>query len=288
MKMKQFKYVTTATAIAVSLLSSCSTLATTSGEKMEPVKYSQFQDVLSHAKLQVSDPAGKAGNKSEYAQGGNFAGVVSDHFYVDSNSEAMVFSMTGYKNRSEVRILDNFNTAQPDTFYHLSANLLPINPKAAMMNSDKDSDAMTFLQVHNAGSEAGTHGTTGSGYIPHPLLRVVYEAERDGKKDHYWAVIKNNAVDCGSKSGNKDTQECKNAYVKFDLGAVDMESPTQFDIIVGNSHLVINVDGKTKVDHDISYWSHLNSYFKAGVYNQFKNGTSEIHFYSLNYKIEEK
>lgn len=284
MNIKQFSSI--ATAIAVSLLSACSSLATTPGEKTEPVQYSQFQGVLAESKLQVSDPEGKSGNKSEYAEDSNFNGVVSDYFYVDSKSEALVFSMTGYKNRSEVRVLDNFKTDSPNTFYHLSANLLPINPKASVMNSDASADSMTFLQVHNAGSEPGTRGTTGSGYIPHPLLRVVYEAERSGITDHYWAVIKNNAVDCGSKSGNKEKQVCKDAYVKLDLGPVDTDQPTQFDIIVGNSQLVINVNGDTKVDHDISYWSHLNSYFKAGVYNQFKNGTSEAHFYSLEYKIE--
>ncbi|TCS43289.1 polysaccharide lyase family 7 protein [Reinekea marinisedimentorum] len=289
MKFNQLNIVASATVVAVSLLSACSTLATaTPGEKMTPVLYPQFQDILSQSKLQVSDPAGKSGNKSEFGQEGDFTGVVSDYFYVDSNSEALVFGMTGYKNRSEVRVLDNFKTDSADTFYHLSANLLPINPREAVMNSDESNDSMTFLQVHNAGSEPSTRGSTGGGYIPHPLLRVVYEAERDGLTDHYWAVIKNNAMDCGSKSGNKDKQECKDAYVKFDLGAVDMKKPTDFDIIVGNSHLVINVNGETKVDHDISYWAHLNSYFKAGVYNQFKEGTSEAHFYSLEYKIEEK
>lgn len=250
-----------------------------------PVEESKFQAVLSESKLQVSKPNGKSGNKDEYAKDSDFTGVVSEHFYVDKDTGALVFGMTGHKNRSEIRVLDNFDTSLPNTFYHLSADLLPINPQESVKESTSKDDAMTFLQVHNSGNGTSKRGTSGEGYIPHPLLRVVYEADRGGKKDHYWAVIKNNAVNCGSKSGNKGTPECKKAYVRFDLGPVNLTTPTRFDIVVGNSTLRIDVDGKTKVDHDLTYWKEKFSYFKAGVYNQFKNGTSEAHFYSLDYKI---
>ena len=262
--------------------------AIAAGNYAEPVKYSQYQAVLSESKLQVSDPNGKSGNKSEFATNSDFSGVVSEHFYVDPNTENLVFSMKGHKNRSEVRVLDNFDTSLPNTFYHLTADLKPIDPKGSLKDSDAKNDAMTFLQVHNSGNGESKRGTSGEGYIPHPLMRVVYEAERSGKKDHFWAIIKNNAVNCGSKSGNKGKPECKNAYIKLDLGPVDLQSMTHFDIAVGNSKMVIKVNGETKVDHDITYWKHLHSYFKAGVYNQFKNGTSEVHFSSLDYKIDSK
>jgi len=271
--------------IATAILVSGSAFAV---DRVAPVEYSQYQPILAESKLQVSDPNGKSGNKSEVATDSDFTGVVSEHFYVDKATESLVFNMTGYKNRSEVRILDNFDTSLPNTFYHLTADLMPINPRESVKNSESKNDAMTFLQVHNSGNGESPRGTSGEGYIPHPLMRVVYEAERSGKKDHYWAIIKNNAVDCGSKSGNKGTTECKNAYIKLDLGPVDPKAPTHFDIVVGNSKMLINVNGETKVDHDISYWKHLHSYFKAGVYNQFKNGTSEVHFKSLEYKIENK
>lgn len=272
--------------LTVSLL--ISNMAFATGDRAEPFEYRQYQPILSKSKLQASDPNGKSGNKSEYGKGGNFKGVVSEHFYVDKASEALIFSMKGHKNRSEVRVLDNFDTSLPNTFYHLTADVLPINPQASIKDSTAKDDSMTYLQVHNSGDGTSTRGTSGEGYIPHPLLRVVYEAERSGKKDHYWAIIKNNAVDCGSKSGNKATTECKNAYVKFDLGPVDFTTPTNFDVAVGNSQLVITVDGTEKVNHDIGYWKEKYSYFKAGVYNQFKNGTSEVHFTSLDYKIENK
>lgn len=273
-------------ALTATLLMSGSILA--ANNRAEPVEYTQYQPILSESKLQQSDPSGKAGNKSEFAKDSNFKGVVSEHFYVDKASEALVFSMKGHKNRSEVRVLDNFDTSLPNTFYHLTADVLPINPQASIKDSTAKDDSMTYLQVHNSGDGTSTRGTSGEGYIPHPLLRIVYEAERSGKKDHYWAIIKNNATDCGSKSGNKGTTECKNAYVKFDLGPVDLTASTNFDVVVGNSKLVITVDGATKVDHDIRYWKEKYSYFKAGIYNQFKNGTSEVHFSSLGYKIENK
>ncbi|TEW48536.1 alginate lyase [Psychromonas sp. RZ5] len=37
------------------------------------------------------------------------------------------------------------------------------------------------------------------------------------------------------------------------------------------------------VDHDISYWAALYSYFKAGVYNQYTNGNSVVRFKTLTY-----
>jgi len=258
------------------------------GEQMPPVEYSKFSNILSASKLQLSDPAGKSGNKKDLAGDSDFTGIVSPFFHVDKDTEALVFGMDGYKNRSELRVLDNFKTNLTDTTYRLSTSFLPINPQESVKNSDKKNDAMTYLQVHNAGSEDGPRGHTAGGYIPHPLLRVVYEAERSGKKDHYWAIIKNNAVNCGSKSGNKGTEPCKKAYIKLDLGPVNTTEPTDMDIAVGNSKLVITRDGETVVDHDISYWSHLNSYFKLGVYNQFKNGASEAHFYKLDYIIDKK
>jgi len=254
----------------------------------EPVKYTQYQSILSASKLQLSDPNGKSGNKSELGKKGNFSGVVNKHFYVNPNSQDLVFSMTGHKNRSEVRVLDNFDTSLPNTFYHLTADILPINPQDSVKNSESKNDAMTYLQVHNSGNGSSKRGGTGEGYIPHPLLRVVYEANRDGKTDHYWAIIKNNNIDCGSKSGNKGTPICKDSYIKLDLGPVNTNKSTHFDIAVGNSQLLITVDGQTKVNHDISYWKNLHSYFKAGIYNQFKNGTSEVHFSSLDYKIQQK
>ncbi|WP_285162973.1 polysaccharide lyase family 7 protein [Shewanella goraebulensis] len=256
------------------------------GEREAPADYSQFSNILSASKLQISTPNSRPGSKYELATDSDFSGIVNEHFYVDKGSKALIMNMEGYKLRNELRVLENFKSDSPNTFYHLSAELMPINPRESVKDSPSKNDAMTFLQVHNKGTfDDGKHGV---GYIPHPLLRLVYEADRKGVKDHYWAIIKNNAVNCSKDSGNRDTSDCKNAYVRFDLGAYDPNAPTQFDIIVGDSKLVINRDGVNQVEHDITYWKEMLNYFKAGVYNQFENGKSEAHFYQLDYKIEQK
>lgn len=256
------------------------------GEREEPAKYQQFAGILAASKLQISTPNAKPGSKNEVATDSNFSGVVNEHFYVDKSSQALVMNMEGYKLRNELRVLENFKTDKANTIYHLSAELMPINPQESVKNSSSKNDEMTFLQVHNKGTfDDGKHGV---GYIPHPLLRLVYEADRKGVKDNYWAVIKNNNVNCGKDSGNRDTSICKNSYLRLNLGPLNTQAPTKFDISVGDSKLIIKMDGETRVNHDISYWKDMLSYFKAGVYNQFENGKSEVHFYSLDYTIEQK
>ncbi|MGV2990226.1 polysaccharide lyase family 7 protein [Vibrio sp. E150_011] len=286
MVFKTIKFTFLAAAFTTPFFATAVEIKPATGEQIAPVNYIQFQHILSESKLQISDPAGKAGNKKDVALDSDFTGIVNENFYVDKGSEAFVFKMNGFKKRNELRVLENFKSNDPNTFYRLSADLMPIHPREAVKDSEKKRDEMTFLQVHNKGTyDDGNHGT---GYIPHPLLRVVYDADRQGKQDHYWAVIKNNAVDCGSKSGNKGSVECKSAYLRVDLGPINQDAPTHFDIIVGDQKLVINVDGETKLDHDITYWKHMLSYFKAGIYNQFKHGTGEVHFYSLDYAIDKK
>ncbi len=260
-------------------------MSSATGEQVAPAEYEKFDSILSASKLQISTPNAAPGSKNELATDSDFSGIVNENFYVDKGSEAFVFKMQGYKLRNELRVLENFKSDKPYTFYRLSADLMPVNPQQSIKNSTTKRDEMTFLQVHNKGTfDDGLHGV---GYIPHPLLRVVWEGERRGVNNHYWAVIKNNAVNCGKDSGNREKTECKKAYKRFDLGPVNPDRPTRFDVIVGDQTLLIKVDGSTKVKHDISYWKHLLSYFKAGVYNQFENGGSEAHFYNLEYAVEE-
>jgi hypothetical protein len=248
-----------------------------------PANYAQYKDVLAASELQISDPAGKTGNKEYFALDGNFSGIVNENFYVDKNSEALVFKMANDHLRNEVRIHKNFRTDLPNEFYKLSAQVLIVDPEGSMKNSDRVQDEITFLQVHNKGlDDEGTHN------VPHPLLRVVWKYDADGVKGHFWAMVKNNAVICKGKFGEKykDKDICKPdvAYKSYDLGQASLDKVTAFDLTVGNKELMIDVNGQRVVTHNIDYWRHLLSYFKAGVYNQFKNGTSEAHFYKLEYK----
>ncbi|CAH7041788.1 exported hypothetical protein [Vibrio chagasii] len=103
-----------------------------------PANYSQFQDILNMSKLQMSDPDGKPGNKKDYASKGNFDGVGFEHFYVDEPTQALVFKMAGYKNRSEIRVNDNFKVDEPNKYHHLSAEFMPINPRDSVKNSEKN------------------------------------------------------------------------------------------------------------------------------------------------------
>lgn len=254
------------------------------GEQITPISYAKFAPILAASKLQISTPNGKAGSKNEVAEDGNFKDIMDENFYVDKGSEAFVFKMEGYKLRNELRVRENFKSNDPNTFHRLSAELLLINPQDSVKDSTKKNREMTVLQVHNKGTaDDGKHGT---GYIPHPLLRIVWLEERSGIKNHYWAIIKNNALNCRKVDGAYPFPECKKSYLKMDLGAASATEATQFDIIVGGEKLVIKMNGETKVDHSLDYWTHMLSYFKAGVYNQFKNGQSEAHFYQLEYKVD--
>ncbi|MEZ9846524.1 alginate lyase [Vibrio breoganii] len=251
-----------------------------------PADYAQYRPILSESELQISDPAGKKGNKLYIATNTDFSGVVNEVFYVDKESEAFVFKMTGDHKRNELRVHKNFNTSLPHTFYHLNASIEPVNPEASMKDSTSKQNEITYLQVHNKGVTVD-----GKDNIPHPLLRVVWREGAGETAGHYWAVIKDNALICKGKKGkeNMGKPACKseNAYKQYDLGKAKAGA-TDFNIIVGNSTLIVNVDGEQKVNHNIDYWSHLLSYFKAGVYNQFTNGESEAHFYQLEYQVEHK
>lgn len=256
------------------------------GERVEPIKYAKFSGILKASKLQISTPNAKAGSKNEVAEDGNFTGIMDENFYVDKGSEAFVFKMEGYKLRNELRVRENFKTNDPKKFYRLTAELLLVNPQESVKNSEKKRREITVLQVHNKGTaDDGKHGV---GYIPHPLLRVVWLEERKGTKNSYWAIIKKNALNCKKVNGQYPFPECKNSYDKVLLGPADADKATLFDIIVGGEKLVIKMDGETKIDHSLDYWTHMLSYYKAGVYNQFKNGQSEAHFYQLEYVLEEK
>ncbi|MDR9825174.1 polysaccharide lyase family 7 protein [Vibrio sp. FNV 38] len=258
------------------------TFSDENGTLGEPATYSQFQNILSASKLQISDPEGKRSNKVEVAEDSNFAGVVNEYFYVDKETEALVFKMKNDHLRNEIRVHDNFRTDLADQFYTLSSEVEIVNPEESMKNSKSKQDEITFLQVHNKGlDEAGTHN------VPHPLLRVVWKRDAKGVEGHFWAIIKDNAVICkgvmGEKTKDKDICKSNVAYKHFDLGKAPVGETTAFDIVVGNKELAIDVDGERLVAHDIDYWRHLLTFYKAGVYNQFTDGMSEAHFHKLEY-----
>ncbi|MFV0575228.1 MAG: polysaccharide lyase family 7 protein [Vibrio sp.] len=253
--------------------------------RIEPNTAEQFKSILSEAKLQISDPKGKIGNITNAAKAGKYAGVMNEHFYVDSTDKTLVFSMSGLRMRSELRFMDNFKTGLDDTFYHLSATLKPVKPDLSISKSDYKLNEITYMQVHNS-----TVLSDGKSQFPHPLLRIVWKKERWGIHNHYWATVKSNTLICKGVDATPDNPDCnsKESYSFYDLGPWKADKKVHFEIIVGGQRLIVKRDGETKVNKNISYWDDQTSYFKAGVYNQFSNGTSKTKFYDLKYWIEKR
>ncbi|MCX2757763.1 polysaccharide lyase family 7 protein [Vibrio sp. Sgm 22] len=273
---------------SVLLVSSAATASVDMNKPSEdrgvPADYSQFSNILSASKLQISDPNGKKGNQFQIAEDSNFTGMVNESFFVDKESEALVFKMANDHRRNEVRVLENFRSDLPDTFYRLNSSIEPVKPEASMVNSTSKQNEITYIQVHNS-----SWVKTGEKGIPHPLLRVVWKEESDGLKGHYWAIVKANNLICKGERGKdnigKEACSASNAYKHYHLGPVESK-PTDFDVIVGDEKLVINVNGEQKVSHNIDYWSGLTSYFKAGVYNQYTDGESQANFHKLEYIVD--
>ncbi len=250
-----------------------------------PYSFTKYRAILEQSNLQVSDPSGVEGNKSDVVKNGQFHDYYSDYFFINQDNDNLVFEMSGYKMRSEIRVIENFDIAEAGKQRTLTAKIKPIDVVTSISGSNPDDDAVTYLQIHNKGEQQD-----GTGYIPHPLLRVVYEQERDGKTGHYWAILKTNNLDCSDTSPHYGSTACDNAYERIDLGEADTDDFTYFELTVKESELTItagNTTEMTKEVRDISYWNNLLSYFKAGVYNQFENGTATVEFASLNYAVSE-
>ncbi|GLS91555.1 hypothetical protein GCM10007916_26240 [Psychromonas marina] len=257
-----------------------------------PYDYAQYQDALDNANLQLTDLADCENNdvdqscsKSDVVKAGGYQDYDNEHFYIDSTSGWLTFAMSGDSNRSELRFVENFKTNLSDTQYQLSAQVMPINPNESVQNSS-DGEEITLLQVHNKGESGETDETV----LSHPLLRVIWDGENRtddntnlSYNNAYWAVLKTNAFECSDTSKPAYSNNCGDSYDYLYLGDFNQNEQTSFDIIVGNERLIINVDNRQKVDVDISYWSHLYSYFKAGVYNQYENGNSIAQFKSITY-----
>ncbi len=243
-------------------------------EAVAPFSFTRYQNMLSNSSLQVSDPKGDTSNKTTMVKNGAFSGYWSPYFYAQKETGYLVFKMENYKMRSEVRELDNFSINETGVTRTLYAEVRLPEIDLVMANSPADHDEVTFLQIHNKGTD-----TDGTGYIPHPLLRIVWEQERNSITGHYWAVIKTNAFDCTQK---ENLPYCGSSYTRYDLGAADLDNFTRFDVSIGSNTLAIKVNGDQKVAVDVSYWEPLLSYFKAGVYNQFENGEAEVQFKQLS------
>ncbi|WP_017446946.1 polysaccharide lyase family 7 protein [Gayadomonas joobiniege] len=218
-----------------------------------PYDVQAYQAVIDDAYLQ-------APTSTKLIAHGDFDGQYNQYFFIPKQGNAwMTFRVSGDHKRSELRQISEWYVNDANYVYQLSGEVKIIDPLAESV------DEITFMQIHDV--------TKNSNAINKPLLRVVWLRERSGIQNNYWAVIKANAC-----------LECSE-YDKIPLGAYSADEVANIQITVKNSRMSIafNDQVNPQIDeYDISYWDHLESYFKAGVYNQ-TDGTATVQFKSLNF-----
>ncbi|MEL0638287.1 polysaccharide lyase family 7 protein [Marinomonas sp. TI.3.20] len=216
-----------------------------------PYAISQYKPVLNQVKLQ-------APTSVDLINQGDFLGKYNKYFYIDKATGWMSFTVTGDHHRSELRQISDWKTSDLDYSHQMIGQAVVYKPKEGKVNE------ITFMQIHDV--------TDNKNSINKPLLRLVWLRSRHGIKNHYWAVVKEDAC-----------RTCKN-YMKVDLGGHSI-SPIKFDVNVVNNLLTLTVNGKIVPSlnkYNISYWAGLRSYFKSGVYNQ-SPGTATVKFKSLDF-----
>ena len=221
-----------------------------------PYDRSKFRAVLADAKLQAP---GSKYNEKYGVKYGEFDGVAHRYFYRDKSGN-MVFEMCGKKQRSELRFRTDWSTAAA------TPKVLEARVKLYPMDEKRE---FTFIQIHADSTLDDVPK------INKPLLRLNWRKNYHGKKDHIWAHI---------LSTNHITKSKKSPYVKIDLG----KRPSGFfnvKVEVRKSRMKIWVNGKKKVDMDVSYWDRFQNYFKAGAYLQ-DEGCAKVKFKSLKVRYK--
>lgn len=170
-------------------------------------------------------------------------GYTSDWFYV-AEGDKVAFNQSGESKRTELRHLINWNLSEGNRSLHGRLKFV-----------EQTCDQVTVIQIHD---DANT------GYGPNkPLLRI-YKHQNKSPENHLWAAIK-------TDEGGSNTRH-------FDLG----ETPAGYfdwDVIVEEGNLIININGVEKARWDVSFWT-FPSYWKAGVYLQ-DDGEATVYFDEL-------
>eukprot|EP01059_Diplonema_ambulator_P005868 TRINITY_DN1564_c2_g2_i1.p1 TRINITY_DN1564_c2_g2~~TRINITY_DN1564_c2_g2_i1.p1 ORF type:complete len:246 (+),score=63.36 TRINITY_DN1564_c2_g2_i1:56-793(+) len=214
-----------------------------------PYDQSKYRSVLDDSYLQ-------APTSVRLVNQGEFAGVYNQYFYVpDEGDRWMTFEVSGKKHRSELR--------QASAWY-LNDTVYVHKMIGHVVVESTEVEEVTFMQIHDV--------TGNENAINRPLLRLVWMASYRGVSNSYWAIIKADAC-----------AECYN-YDKIVI-APHSATKIKFEIRVQESKLTVKVNGVAAPEiynYDVSYWNHLESYFKAGVYNQ-ADGTGKVKFWTLKH-----
>ncbi len=207
-----------------------------------PYSLKKFHNILNISKLQA--PTSKY-NSLYSVKYGNFKYYSNKFFYLQDN-KYMVFYMCNKKNRSELRIKQDWKV---DIKKSISLNA---KVKLFSLNAKRE---FTFLQIHA--------DSTLKNSIDKPLLRIAWRKNFHNFKNHIWAIIR--------KSPNIHEQN----YEKIDLGVTPKDF---FDIrlAVKKNKLTIIIN-KKKYNFNVSYWKNYYNYFKVGIYLQSK-GCAKVLF----------
>jgi hypothetical protein len=170
-------------------------------------------------------------------------GYTSPYFYLNADKE-MTFHLDASEKgttpnthyvRSELRHLPNWKATES---HRLSAEVRAVSH----FNPDK----VTVLQIH---------GIMQDNSDAPPLLRIALN------NGDLVAVLKTD--------GNGDKNDTIKLIKKLGSGWVKV------DIAVDHQKLTVRVNGETKVNRDLSYWT-IPNYFKAGCYPQATTGTADV------------
>jgi hypothetical protein len=195
-----------------------------------PYDIEKFRSILDHCNLQ--DNEGET-----VVRAGAFAGYLSSHFFAYDDILCLLADKKSsqQKVRTELREWPGGWQCDDQAVYIWQARLRVLKPKEGV-------DSYTYMQIH------GTKDT-----FDYPLLRIMWVRSRQGVKDHLWAI----------RIVSMPYMEKK--YEWLDLGK---RPDGFFDLRVetGENRLDIYIEDKLFKSYDVTYWSGVRNYFKAGVY----------------------
>ena len=213
-----------------------------------PYNIAKFHSVLEHSNLQ--DMEGET-----VVHAGEFAGYVSPHFFARNNNLWLISEKKSSqeKVRTELRQWPGAWQCDDPTIHIWRARLHILKPKTGI-------DSYTWMQIH------GTKDT-----FNYPLIRLMWVRNRQGITDHLWAIRIISAPYTEKKYAWLDLGKRPNGF--FDLR-----------VETGDNRLKIFIDDKLVKSYDVTYWSGVRNYFKAGVYiNRYDdNGKAAVSFEILS------
>lgn len=221
-----------------------------------PYDYPKFQDALDSADLIQNDVIIQTAT--------NYSGFSNNSFNIDETSYGLTFKAEGENSHSKLRFINHFLTN--DLNHHrLTATLLPSEPSSSVVES-VSGQQMSLLEVSN-----------NDGYAP--LIRITWDGEQRGEHSNsYWAIV--NTGFCSHDDSLSDPTACYDYYYLTDYDAL---TATKFEIVIEDNELAIKVNQAEVHLLDISNWADIESYFIAGITNQYSNGESTVHYDSLTY-----